>query len=240
MEQLTEGPERDFRPYWSPDGSRISFSRLSQDGKQADIYLMNADGSNQVNVTKSKDLAEYGSAWSPDGKRLITTVGGLTDTTGKSIEIETVGIDGSGRSRLTSNDVPDYDPVWSPRGDKIVYVSGNFERADLMVMQADGSNPRKLSREPATYSSPAWSPDGRRIVFSRGNFETPMLFTMAADGSREKELTAGREAVWSPDGKWIMFTEGVDLFVIAPDGSGRKQITVSGVVERFPSWSAEP
>ena len=35
-----------------------------------DIWLINPDGSRQVNITNTPDVQEYGTAWSPDGRRI--------------------------------------------------------------------------------------------------------------------------------------------------------------------------
>ncbi len=61
-----------YSPDWSPDGTRIAFFRYTEGGtitSQSDIFVMNADGSNLVNITNS-DFEELEPAWSPDGDRL--------------------------------------------------------------------------------------------------------------------------------------------------------------------------
>jgi TolB protein len=239
LRQLTHSTERDLRPSWSPDGSRIAFTRGSADAKRVDIYLMGADGSNVTQITKTPKLREYGSVWSPDGTKLLTTISDVSDMEGKTVEIAVVSADGSSRKTLTSNRLPDYDAAWSPDGSKIAFIQGRFEFSDVMVMDADGSNTRKLTKAQAEHANPAWSPDGRRIAYTRGKNEVPAVWVMSADGSDERQLTPGREPVWSPDGEWIMFTDGMELHVIRADGSDRRQITTNGIEERSPAWLAD-
>ena len=62
-------------PFWSPDGSQLLFLATTDDGSnsdilQADLWLMDADGSNQVNLTANVDEAVEGYAWSPVGDRI--------------------------------------------------------------------------------------------------------------------------------------------------------------------------
>ena len=66
---LTKSPHRDRYAMWSPDGTKIAFN-TNRDGDQ-EIYVMNADGSNQANVSQSPDSIEGLADWSPDGKRLV-------------------------------------------------------------------------------------------------------------------------------------------------------------------------
>ena len=78
IRRLTEQPKYDGEPAWSPDGKRITFVSY-RDLKQipergvirGEIYVMNADGTNPINLTRSVERADRISTWSPDGKRLL-------------------------------------------------------------------------------------------------------------------------------------------------------------------------
>ena len=58
IRQLTEDPQYANQPAWSPDGQQITFTSLPG-GRSAkgEIYVMNADGTNPINLTKSLDRA---------------------------------------------------------------------------------------------------------------------------------------------------------------------------------------
>jgi Tol biopolymer transport system component len=47
-----------FYPGWSPDGTKIAFTRVTEDGKKSDIAIVNADGSGLVQVTNTGDADE--------------------------------------------------------------------------------------------------------------------------------------------------------------------------------------
>ena len=68
---LTHTTGFDYSPNWSPDGSRIAF--VSERDGNAEIYVMNADGTGQRRITNDPAFESLGTAaWSPDGKRLTT------------------------------------------------------------------------------------------------------------------------------------------------------------------------
>lgn len=116
---------------------------------------------------------------------------------------------------------------YSPDGRRIAYVG----EQGIYVANADGSDPQPVTHDGSdpyrsTYEV-NWSPDGRSLVFVRleevgGGY---FLYTVRVDGSRERWLDEGRESAWSPDGRLIAYTIGNDLFVVRPDGTGRRRLT---------------
>jgi Tol biopolymer transport system component len=84
---------RDISPVWSPDGSKIAFGFNQHD--HWEIYVMDADGSNRVRLTKEEPLADtppnnVSPAWSPDGRHIAF----FTDRNGKW-ELYVMDADGS-------------------------------------------------------------------------------------------------------------------------------------------------
>jgi Tol biopolymer transport system component len=67
--QLTKAPERDRYPMWSPNGEKLTFN-TNRDGN-AEVYMMNADGSNPKNISQSPKSTEGLANWSPDGRYLV-------------------------------------------------------------------------------------------------------------------------------------------------------------------------
>src|SRR6266496_448054 len=72
--RLTNG--EDYRPRWSPDGTRIVFQRFfsGPEWLQSDLFLMNADGTDQVRLTHNR-FADTVPAWSPDGTTIAFASG---------------------------------------------------------------------------------------------------------------------------------------------------------------------
>ena len=68
---ITRDAAPNTSPVWSPDGSQIAFRRLVGGvGGNADVYVMNADGSAQRAVAETK-ASDVKPVWSPDGKNLV-------------------------------------------------------------------------------------------------------------------------------------------------------------------------
>ena len=76
---LTQTERSDWGAAWSPDGSRIAFVSQEEDSDPyvTDIFLTNADGTDQVNLTNDSFRAEFQPAWSPDGTKIIYLLGVL-------------------------------------------------------------------------------------------------------------------------------------------------------------------
>jgi dipeptidyl aminopeptidase/acylaminoacyl peptidase len=128
--QLTYDEADDLAPVWSPDGSRIAFESTRHGNSE--IYVMNADGSNQVNV--SNHPADDGApAWSPDG----TMIAFVSLRDGQE-EIYLMNADGSEQGRLTTGPGLKLAPSWLEDGQEIVFSRIEADsNADGMIDSRD-------------------------------------------------------------------------------------------------------
>jgi dipeptidyl aminopeptidase/acylaminoacyl peptidase len=129
--QLTDSSADDLAPAWSPDGARIAFETL-RDGNN-EIYVMNHDGSEQVNLTQNLS-PDHAPAWSPDGTRIAfeSLRDGVRD-------IYVMTADGTDQTRLTFGPGLNVAPQWSTDGAGIVFSriegdTNNDGRTDLADM----------------------------------------------------------------------------------------------------------
>jgi Tol biopolymer transport system component len=143
----------DEYPAWSPDSTKIAFQSY-RDGNW-EIYVMNADGSEQIRLTHNfgEDTLPN---WSPDGTRLAFNSATVGDT-----DIYVINADGTGLTQLTSDPAPEYDPSWSPDGSMIAFARGIDEdprSAHIYLMQSDGSAQKQITDTPASDWNPVWQP----------------------------------------------------------------------------------
>ncbi len=222
-------------PAWSPDGRKIAFFGGSK------IYLMNADGSELLALTKRSPGRKRSLAWSPDGRKLaFLSQSGCGDF---CFSLYVVNSNGSGLRNLTSKLAggggpgagPASDPAWSPDGRKLAFVRLNagLDRSPIYVVKADGSGLRNLTPKPVgAYTDPAWSPDGRKLAFVSERDGNSEVYVMNANGSGQRSLTRDpafdADPAWSPDGRKIAFVSNRDgsygVYVMNADGSGQRRL----------------
>jgi Tol biopolymer transport system component len=205
----------------------------------AEVYVVNADGSDLANLTGDA-MAGWYPSWSPDGTRLAFVRGPYPDAA-----LAVMNADGSGQARLADTPGDEFRPAWSPDGTRIAFFDGY---GFLYVVGADGSGLTELApvryADGTTYTfpldqPPAWSPDGTRIAF----VSQAEVWVVHADGSGLARLTdvpgEANSPAWSPDGATIAYVvleleddpdqgalvTGGGLYLVGADGSNPTRLT---------------
>ena len=215
---------------WSPDGSKLAFSRLERPRGTFQIFVMNADGSGLRRVTKGDDNKLF-VEWSPDGDRFVLA----SDRKG-SFDLYVTDTEGRILQQLTKSRANEFDPAWTPDGKAIVFASDRFG-GSIYLMKLDGGRPRMLLQG----LSPALSPDGSLLaVVTPGGIELINLTDGSALVPTEGQLD--QEPAWSSDGRWLAFRRGktgqnAEIYVVRRDGTGVRRLTDGSGTSVSPAWS---
>jgi len=235
--------------YVATDG-QLAFTTY-RDGSW-EIFVMNADGSGQVNLTNNPAYDDH-PVWSPDGTKIA-----FQRLREDNRAIYLMNADGSGQVPLTNDSTPasaSY-ATWSPDGSKIAFSGDSAAPAhsvpNIYVMNADGSGLTRLTHDPASPDySPLWSPDGTRIAFSTYRDRNWEIYVINANGSGVLNLTNNPALdfyhAWSPDGTKIAFVSDRNschycyaIYVMNADGSGQVRLTDDPAAHDYlPVWSPD-
>ncbi|HEX6643258.1 MAG TPA: hypothetical protein VF037_01190 [Gemmatimonadales bacterium] len=140
-------------PAWSPDASRIAFSRNWR------IWTANVDGTGAVQLTPDS-LLLIDPAWSPDGTKIIAAEPGPGD------DLWMIDATGGNLVRFSDFERAPATPSWSPDGTRILYTGSSNQGADLFIMDLAGS-PHVQVRTLGGIGEGDWSPDGTEVVVEK-------------------------------------------------------------------------
>lgn len=217
--------EEDSWPAWSPDGTRIAFSRLGEakihKGDLVNhIYVINADGTGEVQLTDSL-TGDSKPAWSPDGERIAFERNDPEAATGSPPQREkfvvVMDADGGNKTELRRGGFVETDPIWSPDGQYITHWLSNAPA----IMRADGTDHQVLPIDRGLNVRMTWSPNGGMLAlvdieYLEDNTRIRYrLIVVASDGTGLRTVLSYSGSLdehlvinvpqWSPDGRSILF-----------------------------------
>jgi TolB protein len=150
--QLTNSSGNDLFAAYSPDGSKIAF--ISDRTGLPQVWVMDADGSDQTQLTFDPLFKDQLPDWSPDGTKIAYAA------CAAACDIWVMDADGTDQDVAIGGPTDDFGPAWSPDGNQLAFV--RFDDRTVYVAKADGSDEYALHplRQQAV---PGWQPRGERI-----------------------------------------------------------------------------
>lgn len=250
--RLTGSRSFNLRPVWSPDRSRVAYVRNGRRSGNAEIWVMDADGTDKVRLTTGR-RSDHSQRWSPDGTHIAWVKAGRNSSASR---IYVMRADGSDKTAVTSDAFDVALPAWSPDGRWLAYAAipncadcpdtAEIHRVDALT----GEDHRVLTNNDVDDTGPEWSPDGSSIVFTSEREDGGDLYTMTPEGMDPQPLTDldGYAFLpeWSPDGSEIAFTVLVDadnfntrVGVVDVDTREDRFLTDVATGGILPAWSRD-
>lgn len=235
-------------PAWSPDGTRIAFSRASDDGSTG-VWVVNADGTGERRLTVNPRGLDEAPSWSPDGRTIVFSRVRFESTEPEPVPLEdardlyAVPADGGEPTVLLGGGSDDFAPAWSPDGTRLAFTRLAHGGPEIWVLPLEGREPvRLVSSEPGAWRA-AWSPDGTRLILQDASGRVSVV---GADGSglHTLQLPPGAPEVqpaqlWTAAGVAPAFLAGSgtdrQLYVVDPAGSALVPFAEEAVGTASPS-----
>lgn len=166
---LSKSNAEDYAPSWSPDGIKILFY-TNRDGN-FEIYSMDSNGNNPVNLTNTPNSDEFAPSWSPDGKKIAYHSMPKNDNE-KYVDTCIMESNGESQINLTSNALakrnvyrpyfkgaaPTYafETCWSPDGREIAYASRRNGEFEIFIIKVNDGEVRQLTNNGGLNMYPFW------------------------------------------------------------------------------------
>lgn len=163
LKALTSGPAYHAECAYSPDGTKIVYA--SNASGSMNLYIMDADGSNQKQMTHTENVYNGGPFFSPDGKKVVFRA----DREKKDhLQIYILDLMTGEETQLTHNDAVNWGPYWHPDGDKIAFATSlhGHHRYEIYLLHVDTGAFQRLTDSPSFDGLPVFSHDGKKLLWT--------------------------------------------------------------------------
>jgi Tol biopolymer transport system component len=213
----------------APDTPKIIFGTV-RDGNW-ELYLMNTDGSEQINITNHRAIDSSGT-WSPTGEQILFISD--RDRSHGSWDLYLMDPDGKNVRSVFEKSEERRHPEWSPDGKQIAYKRFDGGVGYIYIATSDGKNEERV----AIGGTPAWSPDGTEIAYVvRVAPDRLNIYILNVRTRKQKhffppdDISTAREPAWSPDGTKIAFMwhqkrpqDDGEIYTLNRDGTGLQEL----------------
>jgi TolB protein len=238
--KIMESKDPIMSPAWSPDSRQLAY--VSFEGSKSSIFIQNLRSGNRFQVSNKPGI-NGAPAFSPNGKKLVITLGGVEGNP----DIYVLDITSRQVKRLTTHRAIDTEGTWSPDGRYIYFTSDRSGGPQIYRISANGGTPERVTFEGSYNARPRLSPDGTRLAMvhnDRGNFR---IAVMNIERKDLLVVSAGRQdesPSFAPNSDSLIYAtrqsgDGV-LETVSADGLIRQKMASGQGDVREPVWSPFP
>jgi TolB protein len=234
---IMESMDPIMSPAWSPDSRRVAY--VSFEGNKSSVFIQTLRTGNRIKVS-SKPGINGAPAFSPDGRKLVLTLGGVDG----NLDIHVLDINSRQTKRLTTHRAIDTEGSWSPDGRHIYFTSDRSGGPQIYRVSANGGPAERVTFDGSYNARPRLSPDGAKLAMVHlegGNYR---IAVMDLDRKDLLILSAGRQdesPSFAPNSDTLIYAtrqqrNGV-LESVTADGLIRQRLTSGEGDVREPVWS---
>lgn len=261
VRQVTTDPTNKWDPKWpfngtqlawSPNGSQLLYVAERAAGDGTDIFAVNADGTNPMDLT-SAPRDNFQPAWCSDGSIWFTStrINGVQQIFHTDLKSIAKGFKPINFS-ATHNSPREYDPSLYPGCQRVLFVTTLNGAPELWQYWPDCPacyGPiRSAKAQGGSTDEPALSPDGKSVAFTQSlPGSVQVMVGLVADHTVTMQLTktgANSEAQWSPDGQWLVFVSTRDgnrqIYRMTSTGASQANLSNSPATDTSPVWQPAP
>ncbi|MDG2376875.1 MAG: Tol-Pal system protein TolB, partial [Woeseiaceae bacterium] len=237
---IMESTDPIMSPAWSPDSRQLAYVSFEND--VSTIYVQTLRTGNRIKVSSRAGI-NGAPAFSPDGRKLVMTLGGVDG----NLDINILDLRTRELKRLTTNRAIDTEGTWSPDGQSIYFTSDRGGSPQIYQVSVDGGTPQRITYEGSYNARPRLSPNGDRlamVTLDRGNYR---IAVQDLDDGDFLILSTGRQdesPSFAPNSDSLIYAtrQGRDgvLEMVSADGLVRQRLGSGNGDIREPVWSPFP
>jgi TolB protein len=238
--KIMESKDPIMSPAWSPDGRQLAY--VSFEGSKSSIFVQTLRSGNRFQVS-SKPGINGAPSFSPDGRKLVITLGGVDG----NLDIYVLDITSRQTTRLTTHRAIDTEGTWSPDGRTIYFTSDRSGGPQVYRISASGGTPERVTFEGSYNARPRLSPDGTRLAMvhnDRGNFRIAVMNIARKDLLVLSTGQQDESPSFAPNSDSLIYAtrQGGDgvLETVSADGLIRQKMASGKGDVREPVWSPFP
>jgi TolB protein len=210
-------------------------------GKAKEIYVVDFDGTNPIQVTRDNSL-NLSPAWSSNGAQLAY----VSYKDGSPKIYSTNLMDGAQRL-ICGYPGLNIAPAWRPGSNELAVTLSKDGNPNIYLISSSGEIIQKLVQGFSISVSPGWSPDGRRLAYVSDETGNPQIYVLDIASGQKRRITFSGNyntaPAWSPKGDWVAYSGlasgSHNIFIIRPDGSEARQLTRGEGSNEDPTWSPD-